>query len=228
MINLYLQYFKHKTESRRKELDYCTRHNIKNSSFDKVYIFLEKEEDRQEWMNNPKVIVENFGHRMTFRNFAEYTNTIDTNNDITHVITNLDMFFDNDILKLNQHNIDNHLITLTRWNIDVVTKKANFFNVNCSQDTWIWKGVVDLSKLDLGYYLGTPGCDNAICGEFYEAGFKVINPSLDLKSYHLHQEIKRDYNDNDVVRKKLYLLYPTNEWDKSLIQYWKDCTNFQA
>ncbi len=227
MINLYIQYFKHKKEDRRKELDYCTKHNIKNSAFDKVHILLEKEEDKQDWMINPKVVVTNFGSRMSFRNFVEYSNNVDSGKNEIHVLTNLDMFFDNTILKLNENNIDNHLITLTRWNIDLQTKKANFFNVNCSQDTWIWKGIVDLNKLDLDYFFGTPGIDNAVCGEFHEAGYKVINPSLDLKTYHLHQETKRDYTDDDVVRKRLYLLYPTKDWNQSLIQYWKDCTNFK-
>jgi hypothetical protein len=224
MINLYIQYFKHKKDDRRKELDYCTKHNIKNPAIDKVYILLENEEDKQDWMINPKVVVTNFGKRMTFRNFVEYSNSVDSND--VHIVTNLDMFFDNDLIKLKENNIDNHLVTLTRWNIDVTTKKANFFNVNCSQDTWIWKGVVDLSKFDLDYFFGTPGIDNAVCGEFHETGYKVINPSLDLKSYHLHQDTTRGYTDDDVVRKRLYLLYPTKDWNQSQIQYWKDCTNF--
>ncbi len=223
MINLYIQYFKHKNKLRENELNYCTKHNIKNPAIDKVYIFLEKDENKQDWMNHSKVVVTNFGKRMTFRNFVEYGNSVD-NNDI-HIVTNLDMFFDNDILKLKENNIDNHLVTLTRWNIDVVIKKANFFNVNCSQDTWIWKDKVDLSKFDLDYFLGKPGCDNAICGEFHEAGYKVINPALDFKSYHLHQDTTRSYTDDDVVRKRLYLLYPTKDWNQSKIQYWKDCTN---
>lgn len=226
-IHLYIQYFKHKNKLREKELNYCTKHNIKNTAFDKVHILLEKEEDRQDWMNNPKVVVKNFGKRMTFKDFVEYANEQNSIQNNIHVLTNLDMFFDNDILKLKLSNIDNHLVSLTRWNIDVATKKATFFNVNCSQDTWIWKGVVDLNLFDLDYYLGEPGCDNSVCGEFHEAGYKVINPSLDLKSYHLHQDTTRNYSDDDVVRKRLYLLYPTDVWDKSYIQFWKDCTNYQ-
>ena len=32
----------------------------------------------------------------------------------------------------------------------------------------------------------------------------------------------KEYTDADVVKnKKLYFLYPSNDWEKSTIQYWK-------
>lgn len=225
MINLYIQYFKHKKEDRRIELDYCTKRNIRNPYIDKIHILLEKEEDKQKWMESPKVEISNFGKRMTFKNFVEYSNSVEMGNDI-HIVTNLDIFFGRDIKKLKEVNIDNHFVALTRWNIDANTRKASFFNVNYSQDTWIWKGKIDLSEFDLDYFLGIPGIDNAICGEFYEAGYKVINPALDFKTYHLHQDPTRNYSIDDIVRKKLYRLNPTNDWSQSLINGWLDLTNY--
>lgn len=225
MINLYIQYFKHKNKSRENELKFCTKHNINDKNIDNIYLFLENLNDKEDWMINPKVNIVDYNKRMTFRDFIEFSNKID--NDDIHILCNLDIFFDDTILKLKEHNIYNHLITLTRWNIDVKTKQARHFGVNCSQDFWSWIGKVDLTKLDLNYFIGQVGCDNAVCGEFHEAGWKVINPSLDLKTYHLHEETKREYTDDDVVRKRLYLLYPTSDWNQSLIQYWKDCTNYQ-
>jgi hypothetical protein len=174
-------------------------------------------------MENSKVILSNFGRKMKYSDIIGYVN--DVENDDINIFCNLDIFFDETILKLNEHNIDNHFIALTRWNINVDTKQAVFFNNHYSQDTWIWKGKVDLNSVDLDFEYGRPGCDNAICGSFHVAGYKVINPSLDIKTYHLHQDTTRSYTDADVVRKKLYFLFPTKEWDKSLIQYWKDCTN---
>lgn len=227
MINLYLHYFKHKTPARKAELDFCVKQNINNKNFDKIYLLLENELDVQDWMNKPNVIIVNINKRMNFKDMFEYINTINDIEEKINIISNLDIFFDNTISKLNNHNVDNHFITLTRWDLNIKTKQAKFFNTNCSQDTWIWKGKVDLNNLDLDFGFATPGCDNAICGVFHEAGYKVINPSLDLKSYHLHQDTSRSYTDNDVVRKRLYLLTPTEDWNSSLIQYWKDCTNFQ-
>ena len=224
MRKLYIQYFSHKNKARKNELDFCTKSNINNKNFDKVYILLEKEEDRFDWLSNERTEVVNLNKRATYRDFAEFANQNSSYDDI-HILTNLDIFFDDTISLIDQMNSKDFL-ALTRWDINSQTKQAKFFNVNCSQDTWVWKGRIDLENgLDLDYSLGRPGCDNAICGEFHENGYKVLNPALEVKSFHLHSDTNRSYTDDDVVRKKFYLLYPTKDFDNSRIQYWKDCTN---
>jgi hypothetical protein len=227
MRKLYLQYFSHKDASRKKELDFCTKHNINNKNFDKVYVLLEKEEDDFGWLHNERTEVININKRANYKTFVDFANERSEKGDI-HILTNLDIFFDDSVKLLDQMK-DKDFITLTRWDINAKTKQAKFFNVNCSQDTWIWKNEIDFdnTNLDLTYNLGTPGCDNAICGEFHENGYRVLNPSLSVKTFHLHEDKSRSYTDDDVVRKKLYLLYPTQDFENSKIQYWKDCTNFK-
>ena len=161
--------------------------------------------------------------KYNFKDIFEYVNTVTYDNEI-NIICNLDIFFDSSINKITQMGSKDFL-ALTRWDINTDTKQAKFFNVNCSQDTWIWKGKVDLDVIDLDFGFAQPGCDNAICGEFHENGYKVLNPSLSVKSFHLHSDTSRTYTDDDVVRKKLYLLYATKDFNNSRIQYWKDCTN---
>src|SRR6478735_8373530 len=124
MINLYIQYFIHKNDIRRQEIDFCFNINI---------------------------------------------------------ITNSDIFFDESINLLNDQDLTKKFIALTRWDINIKTGKSKFFNVAYSQDSFFWKGYLNLDGFDLNYYLGTPGIDNALCGEFHEMGFKVINPSYQLK-----------------------------------------------
>lgn len=222
-MRLFLHYFKNKNIDRCKELDFCTKHNINNKNFEKVFLLLENETDKQDWMLKEHVEIICLNKRLNFKDMFEFANTITTNQ--INVLCNLDIFFDDTIQYINNMK-DNDFITLTRWNIDVKTKQANFFNVNCSQDTWIWKGKVDLNKLDLDFNFGVPGCDNAICGEFHINGYRVLNPSLTIKTYHLHSDTSRSYSGNDIVRKKLYLLYPTQDFESSKIVFWKDCTNF--
>jgi hypothetical protein len=226
MRKLYLQYFSHNDPARKKELDFCTKHNVNNSNFDKVYVLLEKDEDDFPWLHNDRTEVININKRANYKTFIEFANERSSGNDI-HILANLDIFFDSSVQHLDQMK-EKDFITLTRWDINAETKQARFFNVNCSQDTWIWKGKIDFDNttLDLTYNLGTPGCDNAVCGEFHENGYRVLNPSLTVKSFHLHQDKARSYTDDDVVRKKLYLLYPTQDFENSRIQYWKDCTNY--
>ena len=64
------------------------RHNINNPAIDKIHILLERDEDKQSWMYNTKVVISNFGKRMTFRNFIEYANSYTEDISDIHVITN--------------------------------------------------------------------------------------------------------------------------------------------
>jgi hypothetical protein len=158
--------------------------------------------------------------------FLEYSNTI-TDKDSINILPNSDIFFDDSVLELKNMK-DKDFVTLTRWNLDPNTKKAEFFNVNCSQDVWVWKGIVEPGEMNIDWYMGKPGIDNLLCGAFHEAGFRVLNPSLLIKTYHLHQQITRDYSDKDVVLGRLYVLYPTDNMNESKIGFWKDTTNFKA
>lgn len=218
-MNILLQYFTHTDTIRNSEITYCTKHNTKNKKFDKVTILLEKSSDYQTWMEG--CIIYNFQKRPTFKDIVEYTNTLE---DDIFILPNSDIFFDDSISLVNQMN-DKDFITLTRWNIDVNTKNASLFNINCSQDVWIWKGKVDTNDMNINWYMGLPGIDNLICGAFHEKGYKVLNPAMIVKSYHLHQDIKRSYSDKDVVRGRLYILYTTNNFTESKIAFWKDTTN---
>jgi hypothetical protein len=40
--------------------------------------------------------------------------------------------------------------------------------------------------------MGMPGCDNALCYILDNAGYEVLNPSLDIKVIHLHLSLKRN------------------------------------
>lgn len=234
MINIYLPYINFTNNIRKKETDFCIKKNINNPHIDKVYIFLDDEKDKQDWMINNKVefIIKplipspNGIKRPLFHDTMIFSNNVE-NEDI-NITCNLDIFFDDTLKIIKEKNIDKMLITLTRWNIDINTKKSIFFNNHYSQDVWIWKGKVDLDKIDMKIGTGLPGSDNYICGAFHEAGYKVINPSLEIKTHHLHQDMSRNYNDNDVVRKRLYFLYPNKigDWETSGIEFWKDMTNF--
>lgn len=90
----------------------------------------------------------------------------------------------------------NTCYALTRYDVLGLSlddqKKAIFFQKHHrdSQDTWVFpsplvkeshqKGLVD-------FHLGVWGCDNRFAHEMANnCGFKVTNPSLDLKTYHLH------------------------------------------
>lgn len=217
MNKLYLNYFSPDDNNRKKELDFCTRHNIKNELFDKVYILLDNKDDYVDWLETDKTEIVYLDERPTYRDYFNIANENDEND--THILCNLDIFFDKTLNLVYENIEDDHFLALTRWDVNLTNKSAKFFNVNCSQDTWIWKNKIDLDKVDGDYRLGVGGCDNAICGDFHVADYKVLNPSAVVKTYHLHTEPPRRYNDS--LKKDLYFLYPTNNFKDSKIQFWK-------
>lgn len=155
--------------------------------------------------------------RPTYKDYFEIANRYD--NEDTHVLCNLDIFFDSTLDIVFEMLKPNDFLALTRWDLNPSTKQVSMFNVNCSQDTWVWNSKIDLEKVDGDYCLGVGGCDNAICGDFHVAGYNVLNPSYIIKTIHLHQQEARRYNDS--LKKDLYFLYPTNNFIESKIQFWK-------
>jgi len=218
MNKLYIQYFKNNDKARANELDYCTKKNINNQNFDKIYVLLEKDEDDFEWLHNERTEVININKRVSYRDVFELSNSNHYKGDI-HTLCNLDIFFDQSILEVFKNIKEDESYALTRWDINLKTKQSKLFNVNCSQDTWIWASELDLDKIDGSYLLGTGGCDNAICGEFHENGFKVLNPSHIVKTHHLHTGHARHYNDK--LTKNLYFLTPVNNFTDTTIKFWK-------
>ena len=74
-------------------------------------------------------------------------------------------------------------MALTRWDI-WSDGRARLTEVEGSQDSWIFKGKVVGVKGD--FYIGKPGSDNRLAYEIKRGGYIVANPSISIKSYHLH------------------------------------------
>lgn len=102
---------------------------------------------------------------------------------------------------------ENECWALTRWN----AKDGNyvFFGRSDSQDAWVFKGVV--KPINANFTQGKWGCDNRLAYEIEKAGYKVSNPSLSVKTIHLHAVDRRKYKrteDNSVSQPYL-ILEPT-------------------
>ena len=56
-----------------------------------------------------------------------------------------------------------------------------------SQDCWIFRSDLEIRDLnDADFEMGIPGCDSRIAHIFHENGYIVLNPSLSVKIYHVH------------------------------------------
>lgn len=171
MINLYVNYYNEPNHIRKAELDYCLRKNILNKELN--------------------VIVIEQNNRPTFKEFFNYINKV-SNKDDVNIIANTDIYFESleQIKRINY----NQMFALSRYDVEItngIVSKIEFNPRNNSQDVWIMKGC------PVGVYgdfeIGLPGCDNRIAYEFSKATYEVSNPSLSIRTYHLHNSGIRNY-----------------------------------
>lgn len=205
-MNVYLltSYHVDKDPKRHQELLTCLKINIK--LFTKVYLFGEqpfKEVgwDTVEWCAAPD--------RVKFTQFLETIQCINDPDGI-YVMANADIFFDDYAMhQLKNIQWTKHgktLLSLSRWDVHNFDYTNHTFTANpfCrvdSQDAWVIKGIP--SFVDANYKMGIPGVDNKISLVFDHHGYKVFNPSGDLKIYHLHISNTRNYSlpDGSVIER---------------------------
>lgn len=202
MINLYTSYYIDPSPARQAELDECLHQNILNNHINKIFLLLEYPIVNEQF-NSGKINIIYIKGRPEYNTFFEIINE-NTSQDDWNIIANSDIFFDHTIDHLNKYDHSN-VIVLCRWDV-FPNGLIKFLNSRDSQDSWIVKGKIE--NVNGNFYLGKAGCDNAIADRFNRAGYKVINPSKTIKTYHLHNSGVRSYNPNDRVPQPYYLIPP--------------------
>lgn len=189
---LFTTYHEDKVAARNEELLKCLEINLKK--FDHVYLFGEQPFKAIGWNNAEWIAKEG---RPTFTDFFECIKTINDPNGL-FIMANADIFFTQlflhqlkDIYKKS----DDFFCSLSRWDIFKFEDEHRFeaipFLRNDSSDCWTIKGMPRITKAD--YKIGIPGVDNKIPLEANNAGYRVVNPSRDMKIYHLHTSQVRNY-----------------------------------
>ena len=190
MINLFTTYHIEKYPVRAEELRKCLIKNLKCKLISNIYVLSEHEKNTFLMDNNVNLI--KVSKRRTFNEFFNAINSVTSKNDI-NIISNSDIYFDNSLEELKELKMDNICLGLTRWDI-LINGKARLTEQKNSQDTWIFKGKI--KKINGDYSIGIPGCDNKLAYEIVEAGYRIVNPSITIKSYHLHTSNYRPNIDN--------------------------------
>jgi len=111
--------------------------------------------------------------------------------DSVNVIANSDIYFDLDGIAHILNGI-RPLTTfaLSRWNVHA-DGTVNLYDHADSQDAWVFLGKP--TGIDAPFTMGVPGCDNRLAWLMKEAGYIVLNPSLTIRAYHLHNVQWRSY-----------------------------------
>lgn len=204
-MNIFLEYFSHKNNLRKNEIDLSILKNLSFSFIENYYIFCEKDsiEDCKNLINNnTKVKIILVDTRCTFQYIFNYSNKINLNDKKINITLN------NDIeLPENFKNIiinDNDFYCLSRW--ENLTNEHPFNHIKGnSQDVWVWKG--DNRINNANFYFGILGCDNKLAYLAQEIGYNVINPSYTYKCKHNHlTNIRTTSIDKNLRIPKPYLM----------------------
>ena len=196
MIRLVTSYYKDKDENRQKEIDECLSFNVNNPHIDEILLLCESLPS----LSHPKLkIIES--NRPTFKDFLSHINQITGEEDI-NILSNTDIFFDASLVDLKQFPIDGKVLCLLRWERNTNGKSEIKIKRPDCQDSWVFKGKIKTEDMWLDFHMGKLGCDNRICYEFKQAGYKLENPCFLIQSHHLHNTQTRNYKETMVGQKE--------------------------
>lgn len=185
---LFTTYYLSNDIERNDENFQCLLKNIEHPLIDKIFLIIQ-DNDMPNLSNTDKIEFVHLGKRPQFSDFFEITNTIE-DSEVRFIIANSDIYFDESLSKLDDISIKNKIVTLTRWDLQY-DGSLIFYNKYLSQDTWIYTGKINTQ---IGkYFIGQHGCDNRLLAEFSEDGKTILNPSLSIKSIHVHMSQLRPY-----------------------------------
>lgn len=194
MINLFINYYTDKSEQRQKEIEECLKRNIGNEQIDNIFIVKNR--------------------RPTFIDFFDMVNKVSGDTDIS-IIANSDIYFDD--LKPVKHNLkEKECYALSRWDV-MADGTAVHFNRRDSYDCYIFLGKVENVE-DCDFTLGVAGNDNSIAERLDRAGYMVKNPSIDVKTYHLHNSRVRNYDPYKPTPKPYLLITPHTIEESNIVK----------
>jgi hypothetical protein len=218
--NLFLTYFKSNNLVRDNEILDTLYKNIGLNIFNNITVLTENEESTIGLKPLSSIInIIQINKRPTYQDFFNLSNLNFKKVTDINILANSDIIFTKSIKLINSKTIKSTFICLTRYELDgkifwpkIPLEKGGaevFHDYSTSQDAWIWIGKNWLNKCN--FFLGIPGCDNKIAYEAYIQEYKILNPSLDIITYHNHKSNIREgssnadkYNTSEHLRPHLY------------------------
>jgi len=202
-VNLFVNWYKSGNYDRDKELLFCLIRNICNEQIDQVILF---GSDLPE-INNPKLKLIPT-KRLTFQQSFQLMNEYIEDDNTISILSNADIYFDYSLKSLFIRKFHNLVYCLSRYDIINKNLEARFINRNDSQDSWIFQGKIKNIVAD--FFLGIRGADNRLAHEMKSNGYRVLNPSLSIRSFHYHLSNHRsaDYHSN-IIPKPYLRIKPT-------------------
>ena len=207
MVNLFINYYIDNNPHRQQELLHCLNKHTENKLIDNVILLVETQYQALPDMSPHTSYLHRMSKRPTFTDYFLAINYYSCDQGDINIIANSDIYFSEESIQLIKDNLkENECYCLSRWDLQY-GGDAIHFNRWDSFDTWVFKGKIKPIE-DCDFGLGVAGCDDSIAERIQRAGYIVRNPSVDIKTYHLHLTGVRNYNPCDATPKPYLLIQP--------------------
>ena len=178
---------------RMQEYTTCLERNIAHQLIEKVHVIYDKARDDDDnkllqVLKSKHVSLTYVTGRPTYSFCFKLANEHYPNKKI--ILSNADIYFNDTLLLLQEYDLTNKFLVLTRWNVQkngkMQLQPARRGRDNIwSQDSWFFQTPLR-DFIDDTIQLSTINCDTWIAYQAKKVGLVVINPCLDIQCCHLH------------------------------------------
>lgn len=212
--------YNEKDPVRLEEYTECLSKNLHNPYIEKIVVLFEDASNLPEEKKQlkktlthsevDKVQLYYIQSRPSFQDIIDVANKFCGSNII---FANADIYFDESLKSFTQHPLDNFLVCLSRYDLidDRWQSAANGFTIGktrykASFDSWIFKSPLNI-KIPHQFKPGIWGCEK-FANYAIKAGYRLINPSNEIKSYHVHGSFIRNYESIDIFNQLPFVYLP--------------------
>ncbi len=203
---------------RRQEYITCLERNLQHPAIEHIHVVYDTSNDGAhnellEYLKQQPVSISYINDRPTFGYCFELASEQYPNRGI--LLSNADIFFNKTLFLLENYDLTNKFLALTRWDVKEdgrleifkqYDKNGEFDPISyLSQDVWIF--MTPLKKfINPNFQLGTWACDGYIACQAYLSDLHVINPCLSIQCCHLHLSKIRHWIPQSIPGAKALLL----------------------
>ncbi len=153
-------------------------------------------------VNTPNISIVKVNERQNYKTYFDWAYKNAKNKNV--VIANSDILFDYTLNRINEFDMTNTLVALTRWqqldkdnwSIYTLPIQGNL-ELNWSYDTYIFNpSLCNIDTNDINISIGVAGCDTYLVKKLSCQGVTIKNPVYDIRTYHV------DYRDLENVDKQ--------------------------
>ena len=223
---------------RRRQIEWTIRQNVESSFFDKTVIVYERtsgfaESPEAQFVNAlllrepEKVYVIHVSTRPTYKMLFDIANDV-AYEPIVACIANTDILFDASVKRLHEGLSEGCVAAITRWAkmTGSQTEERYRLQLQCGRngrafsfDTYAFASPHALNTERFkDICVGVAGCDNLLVKRLVvDCGVRVINPCLDVRTFHIDDERRhRDLHEN-YYRKEDYPIFRNTKADAATI-----------